>query len=73
MAQLGLLDEPAVRTEAGEFSRWIRRPDYHGRMGWEPPGLPESARWWARCDFEDLLRGPSAILRTARRREENRA
>ena len=33
---------------------WVLRPDCHGRMGWEAPGLPEPSRWWARCDFDDL-------------------
>jgi len=36
------------------FADWVRRPDAHGRMGWEAPDLPERDRWWARRDFDDL-------------------
>ena len=55
--------EPAPTPEdlAGEpdaghdpFDGWVLRPDVTGRMGWEPPDLPESRRWWARARFEDL-------------------
>jgi hypothetical protein len=27
---------------ATPFADWVRRPDYHGRMGWESPDLPEA-------------------------------
>jgi len=37
-----------------DFSEWVHRPDCTGRMGWEPPDLPESARWWARREFDEL-------------------
>jgi len=37
-----------------DFSDWVQRPDCKGRMGWERPDLPEAARWWARCEFDDL-------------------
>lgn len=40
------------------FADWVRRPDCHGRMGWESPGLPEWQRWWARCDFDGLPEVP---------------
>jgi len=46
--------EPASRL----FSDWVLRPDVSGRLGWEPPDLPEEARWWGRCDWEDLPRLP---------------
>jgi len=36
------------------FAAWVLRPDAAGRMGWEPPDLPEWARWWARSTFDDL-------------------
>ncbi len=38
--------------DGGRFADWVCRPDGSGRMGWESPGLPESDRWWARCDFD---------------------
>ena len=34
-----------------EFADWILRPDLDGRLGWEPPYLPELARWWSRIRF----------------------
>jgi hypothetical protein len=40
--------------DGGRFADWVRRPDAHGRMGWEAPDLPESDRWWAWCDFDAL-------------------
>ena len=47
--------DPAGGAEpADPFADWVQRPDYHGRMGWEAPNLPEWQRWWARCDFNDL-------------------
>jgi hypothetical protein len=36
------------------FADWVRRPDCHGRMGWEAPDLPEWQRWWARGNFDDF-------------------
>ncbi|MBU4273738.1 MAG: hypothetical protein KKA28_17900 [Planctomycetes bacterium] len=51
---------PAPTPEAADplatlpFADWVLRPDAHGRIGWEAPGLPEVDRWWARCDFLDL-------------------
>ena len=37
---------PAVVTlgpdDAGRFADWVRRPDAHGRMGWEAFDLPEA-------------------------------
>jgi hypothetical protein len=53
LALLGVDDDGG-----GRFADWVRRPDCHGRMGWESPGLPESDRWWARCDFDDLPEVP---------------
>ena len=26
----------------GQFADWVCRPDCHGRMGWQAPGLPEA-------------------------------
>ncbi len=49
-------DDDGVR-----FADWVRRPDWHGLMGWEAPGLPESDRWWARCDFDDLPEVPEGF------------
>ena len=43
------------------FADWVRRPGCHGRMGWEAPGIPESDRWWARCDFDDLPEVPEGF------------
>jgi hypothetical protein len=47
---------PTGEPDAGEdpFDGWVLRPDVTGRLGWEPPGLPEEERWWARARFEDL-------------------
>jgi ribosomal protein S27AE len=28
--------------DGGRFAGWVRRPDAHGRMGWEAPDLPEA-------------------------------
>ena len=42
-----------------DFSGWVQRSDARGRLGWEPPDLPEAARWWTRWDFNDL---PGLIL-----------
>ena len=51
--------EPAADPlAASPFADWVRRPDCHGRMGWELPGLTESDRWWARCDFDGLPEVP---------------
>jgi len=44
------LSEPAP----GPFDGWTLRPDVTGRLGWEPPDLPEAVRWWARYTFDDL-------------------
>jgi hypothetical protein len=36
---------PAVTgpgDDGGRFADWVRRPDTHGRMGWEAPSLPET-------------------------------
>lgn len=47
---------PAGEADAGPepFEGWVLRPDVTGRMGWEPPDLPEERRWRARLRFEDL-------------------
>jgi hypothetical protein len=47
--------DPQIGTR---FADWVRRPDCHGRMGWESPDLSEIDRWWARCDFDDLPEVP---------------
>jgi hypothetical protein len=47
----GSEDDPLAGTP---FAGWVQRPDFRGRLRWEAPDLPESARWWARCAFEDL-------------------
>jgi len=44
--------------KASPFADWVLRPDVSGRLGWEPPGLPEDERWWARSTWEDLPRLP---------------
>jgi hypothetical protein len=36
-----------------DFAAWVQRPGADGRMGWEPPDLPEAARWWARADADE--------------------
>lgn len=46
-----------------DMDGWVLRPDCRGRLGLERADLPEAARWWARWDFEDLLR-PSDAPRT---------
>ncbi|MBU4271714.1 MAG: hypothetical protein KKE86_08120 [Planctomycetes bacterium] len=47
--------EPAADPLATfPFADWVLRPDAHGRMGWVAPDLPESDRWWATADFDDL-------------------
>jgi hypothetical protein len=28
--------------DGGRFADWVRRPDAHGRMGWQAPDLPEA-------------------------------
>jgi len=45
------------------FPGWILRPDIAGRLGWEPPGLPEDRRWWARSTFDDLPMFPRQAAR----------
>ena len=52
--QVGPVRGSPISQAGTPFADWVRRPDCHGRMGWEAPGLPESDRWWARCDFDDL-------------------
>jgi hypothetical protein len=65
---------PETSTEApgSDFSDWIRRQDCKGRMGWEPPGLPEEKRWWADCNFDELPEAdagcPERLAKRARRR-----
>ena len=34
--------------DGGRFADWVRRPDAHGRMGWQAPDLPEAV------PFDDL-------------------
>jgi hypothetical protein len=46
-------------TEDTRFDDWVERPDCHGRLGWEKPGLPDSQRWWAFFDFEELPESPA--------------
>ncbi len=29
-----------------DFAKWVLRPDARGRMGWEPPDVPDAERWW---------------------------
>lgn len=41
----------AITPTPNPFAGWVRRPDIDGRMGWEPPDLPETARWWSRIKF----------------------
>lgn len=54
-----LLGGSLVATDAGPdasppFPGWILRPDRAGRLGWEPPDLPEERRTWARTDLVEL-------------------
>jgi hypothetical protein len=51
-------ETPPAEPDGGAdpFAGWVLRPDIDGRMGWEPPNLPEANRWWARATFEDLPR-----------------
>ena len=53
----------AVHPDArvAPFPGWVLRPDATGRLGWEPPGLPEERRWWARATFDDLPRFPKRM------------
>ena len=51
------LPEPAPSP----FDGWALRPDVAGRLGWEPPDLPEAARWWARSSWEDLKPRPAPL------------
>ncbi len=55
-SEVMLLLRVRARFPAIDFSSWVLRPDVKGRMGWEPPDLPEEKRWWARYRFEDLPR-----------------
>ncbi len=43
------------------FLWFIRRPDCHGRIGWESPDVPEWQRWWARFDFDELPELPEGL------------
>ena len=47
---------PRGKPDAGPdpFEGWVLRPDVAGRLGWEPPDLPEERRWWACCTDEEL-------------------
>jgi len=47
-----------ARLENQPYADWVRRPDVRGRLGWEAPGLPERARWWAYRDWDDFPKGP---------------
>jgi hypothetical protein len=33
---------PGDAADREPFAAWVRRPDAHGRMGWEAPDLPEA-------------------------------
>jgi len=55
------VERPTDHVEAMPFADWVLRPDCHGRMGWEAPGLPESDRWWARFDFDELPVVPRGV------------
>jgi hypothetical protein len=54
LGRFGLSSTELPKPDESPFPGWVRRPDVAGRMGWEPPDLPESRRWWARVQFEDL-------------------
>ncbi len=64
---------PSGESDAGPdpFDGWVLRPDVSGRLGWEPPNLPESRRWWACCTdeelptWDDLVRGRVTIRQWA--------
>jgi hypothetical protein len=71
LGRLGLTSTELPKPDEPPFPGWIRRPDATGRLGWEPPGLPESRRWWACCTddelptWDDLLHGRVTIGRWA--------
>ena len=60
----------APDADAAPFPGWILRPDVTGRLGWEPPDLPEERRWWARARFEDLPTLAAYFRGSARRPED---
>lgn len=37
-----------IDADEARYADWILRPDVDGKLGWEPPDLPEAVRWWAR-------------------------
>jgi len=50
----GLASIELPKAEELPFPGWVLRPDVTGRLGWEPPDLPDDRRWWARSTFDDL-------------------
>lgn len=50
-SEVMLLLRARARFPNIDFFEWVLRPDIDGRMGWEPPNLPEEKRWWARYRF----------------------
>jgi len=49
-------DDPAANDPLAriDFSTWVRRPDFSGRMGWEAPSFPGPAPWWAVSTWAEL-------------------
>lgn len=44
LGQSGSTSTELPKPDAPPFPGWVRRPDVTGRLGWEPPGLPEERR-----------------------------
>lgn len=40
------LDLPAPSPTRLDSSKWVLRSDARGRLGWEPPDVPDAERWW---------------------------
>jgi len=67
VAQLRGVDPPQEQRhddraeQPDPFADWVRRPDCHGRMGWEAPDLADWQRWWGRFDFDGLPEVPEGF------------
>jgi hypothetical protein len=63
LGRLALTSTELPKPDEPPYPGWVLRPDVTGRLGWEPPDLPESRRWWARCSFDDLPMFPRVATR----------
>jgi hypothetical protein len=54
LGRFGLTSTELPKPDQPPFPGWIPRPDASGRLGWEPPGLPEATRWWAVATIDEL-------------------